>query len=323
MDISNNIQEIGLNEIDFSDTSFLIRPPGNIDQLTDSISSVGLLHPPILRRHGSGCQIVAGRRRLVALQRLGREKVACRVYENENLTDFDALLIAFNENREGFGEMEHAIVLKKLESARGFDPDGENYRASLERLGLPPARKRYERLRALGGLPVEVIDAYYVDDITIEQAHVLAAAERGFASLSLKKVFVPYGFNLNETREAAKELPEIAALQGLTIESVIDGIEKEMGGNKTKARFRNEMKKLRNPILARVERLFKETVKGLSLADRVSLNHSPYFEGDHLEIKFRFESRDELSEALESIEKAGSKGSLDRLLKLVREGDLE
>ena len=315
--------EIPLNEIDFSDTFFLIRPPGNIDQLADSIGSVGLLHPPILRRHGSSCQIVAGRRRLTALKKLGIESASCMVYTCEELTDFDALLIAFNENREGFGEMEHAIVLNKLENDMGMDIEDSDYRLSMERLGLPPARKRYERLMALGGLPVEVIDAYYVGDVTVEQAHVLAGAERSFARLLLRRVIIPYKLGLNETREAAKELPEIAALQGLTIESVMDEIEKEMGGNKTKARFRNEMKTLRSPMMARVESLFKETVKELSLADRVSLSHSPYFEGDHLEIKFRFESREELSEALESIEKAGGKGSFDRLLKLVREGDLE
>ena len=40
--------------------------------------------------------------------------------------------------------------------------------------------------------------------------------------------------------------------------------------------------------MARVESLFSKTVKELSLAERVNISHGPYFEGDHLEIKFRF-----------------------------------
>lgn len=58
------------------------RDLGDLEPLILSIKEVGLLHPPAVRRDGRELVLVAGRRRLEALRRLGRERVAVTVCES-------------------------------------------------------------------------------------------------------------------------------------------------------------------------------------------------------------------------------------------------
>ena len=54
---------------------------GGVESLKDSISSVGLLFPVLLRKEGEGFELVAGWRRLEALKELGGKRILARVAE--------------------------------------------------------------------------------------------------------------------------------------------------------------------------------------------------------------------------------------------------
>jgi ParB/RepB/Spo0J family partition protein len=70
--------------------------PANVERLVDSISSIGLLSPIVVRRTGPDVvHLVAGRHRLEAMIRLGRLEIECVVVSNGEL---QAELMEIDEN---------------------------------------------------------------------------------------------------------------------------------------------------------------------------------------------------------------------------------
>ncbi len=93
-----------------------------IAELAASISQVGLIQPLVVRRVGTGYELIAGERRLRAVKRLGMDAVPCIV--DGSLDDTDSALMAIIENlqRENlhfFEEAEcYAALLSKLNTTQ-------------------------------------------------------------------------------------------------------------------------------------------------------------------------------------------------------------
>lgn len=85
----------------------------NIEQLADSIATVGLLHPVVVKPDGS---LVAGERRLAACKHLGWAAVPVRVIESVNDL-YTALRAERDENtcREAFAPSEAVALAQKIE----------------------------------------------------------------------------------------------------------------------------------------------------------------------------------------------------------------
>jgi ParB family transcriptional regulator, chromosome partitioning protein len=79
-----------------------------IDELAQSIKTSGLIQPIVVRRSGSGYQLVVGERRYLACKKLGWKKIAATV---KTLSDNAMATIALIENlqRENLNYVEEAI----------------------------------------------------------------------------------------------------------------------------------------------------------------------------------------------------------------------
>jgi ParB/RepB/Spo0J family partition protein len=71
--------------------------PDQVKEIADSITQVGLLQPPLVRRAGDGFQIAFGHYRIAALRALGLEVVELEVRQ---LSDAEMAIIALTENRK-------------------------------------------------------------------------------------------------------------------------------------------------------------------------------------------------------------------------------
>lgn len=121
--ISYNI----IQEIDFEDTSLTNRidiDNEKIQELSDSIKSIGLLNP-ILLKESSGkkkYKVIAGYRRATALNNLYKENKGIKIignvtiYNEEKLSLLQLEQISFEENhkRENLKELEISLAIKKL-----------------------------------------------------------------------------------------------------------------------------------------------------------------------------------------------------------------
>lgn len=93
---------------------------GKLTELADSIANVGLLQPLVVVRRGDKYKLIAGDRRLAALQLLNKHTADCVVL---NVTDSAAAFITFHENsyRTDPDIVDEAFFLSELKKLSTFD----------------------------------------------------------------------------------------------------------------------------------------------------------------------------------------------------------
>lgn len=99
----------------------------DLKSLSQSIASVGLLHPPVVRKIQNGDQVlyyelISGERRWRALQLLGRETISVLVVDSNDATAAEATLIE-NLQRVDLNPIEIAEALRNLIEAFSLTQD--------------------------------------------------------------------------------------------------------------------------------------------------------------------------------------------------------
>jgi ParB/RepB/Spo0J family partition protein len=136
------------------------------EQLVQSIKTIGIIEPPVVRPMGGGrYRVVAGRRRVAAAQKLKLAEIGCVVREDDKVDD-ETIALSENVNRLEMHPLDEAAIFKKM-------ADGG---ASVESIAKYYARSPqaiYKRLR-LAPL-AEELKAWFRDGILdISGAAVLA-----------------------------------------------------------------------------------------------------------------------------------------------------
>ncbi|MER3446926.1 MAG: hypothetical protein C4291_08830 [Candidatus Dadabacteria bacterium] len=130
-----------------------------------------------------------------------------------------------------------------------------------------------------------------------------------------------FKLNANETREAIREIQEIAFRDKKSINETIDEILLKVGQSQVRVdSFRRELKLMRYPFLSQVEEEFRDCLNDLSLPKEISIHHPPFFEGSYIEIRIKVESTERLSQILSHLISAVERGLIDRLMSIVRDG---
>src|SRR5258705_11421130 len=104
----------------------------SLDELTASIRSSGLIQPVVVRRLGSGYQLIAGERRWRAARQAGLERVPAIVRE---ATDVESLELALVENllRADLNPLEEADAYQKLVAEFGWTQEALGERVGRDR----------------------------------------------------------------------------------------------------------------------------------------------------------------------------------------------
>lgn len=100
------------------ETRFNLDDP-SIGALAASIQKLGLLQPLVVVEGSGLYRVVAGRRRLRALRKLGRKKAACHVVSLE-ATEEQAATFAENFHRLDLNPLEEAVAVQELLTASGL-----------------------------------------------------------------------------------------------------------------------------------------------------------------------------------------------------------
>lgn len=147
-DTTDRAQTVALSVIEVGKNH---REIGDVNELAQSIGQVGQLQPIILRIKGAGFEVVAGHRRLAAVQQLGHSTIEAIV--KPDVDDAQALQIQIVENlqREGVHPLDEAVSFRllatigKLEVQQIADRVGRSARYVYDRmrlLSLTAAAKR-------------------------------------------------------------------------------------------------------------------------------------------------------------------------------------
>lgn len=165
-------------------------------ELMDSIKEKGVIEPVIVRRSGTGYELIAGERRLRACQKLGQEKIPAIIRQ---ATDQEALEIALIENiqREN---------LNPIEESRGYERLAREFNLTQEALAKKVGKERStvaNSLRLLA-LPEEIQKMLEDDKLTAGHARALLTVSDKRKQLTLAQTIISKGLSVREAESLAR-----------------------------------------------------------------------------------------------------------------------
>jgi ParB family chromosome partitioning protein len=168
-----------------------------LESLSNSIRTHGILQPLVVRLVDDRYQLVAGERRLRAAQAVGLAEVPVRIVD---LNDQQVLEAALIENIQ-------RTDLNAIEKAHGFQDYLKRFSMTHEqlatRLGLD--RSTITNLIRLLELPPEVQEAVRVGQISAGHARAILAAPDRDRQVALCKEVITRGLSVRATEALAKE----------------------------------------------------------------------------------------------------------------------
>lgn len=171
-----------------------------LEELAASITSVGFIHPPLVRPlpEGTGYEIISGERRFRAAQLAGLKKIPVYVRQTNNSIAAQAALIE-NIQRTDLNPLEIARSLKRLMI------DQEMNQGMLSQT-LGKKRSTIANYIRLLNLPTEIQNALEQNLISMGHAKAILAVENEEKQLILCEMVLKNQFNVRETEKAAASL---------------------------------------------------------------------------------------------------------------------
>jgi ParB family chromosome partitioning protein len=150
-----------------------------LQALSESIRTHGVLQPLLVREHGEGYQLVAGERRLRAAEAAGLREVPVHIVRLDDQQLFEAALV----------ENLHRSDLNPLEKAHSFKDYLERFGLTQEQLAarLSLDRTTISNLLGLLHLPAEVQEAVRLGQISLGHAKALKGVPDPQRQISLCK----------------------------------------------------------------------------------------------------------------------------------------
>lgn len=301
--------------------SFSFEP--RFDELADSINSVGLVRPPILRSEENKLEVVCGLRRVIACKSLGWNDIEALICDAEEFSDERCLRLSLlDDDCSGrLSPVECAIALKKF-SELGYDAE-KLTRDVAPQLGLPSSRKYMENCLEMLSMDSEILRSIHSGSLGADQAFCLLKLEAA-DRLPAVRVLFSCRANLNETRELLSLIPDVAAMKKL---SMAELIESELGPiisdestqpRKRLERLRESLRQARYPRLSEAASAFADAASDMKLGENCRITAPKNFEGDELTITIKARDSDQVKETVEKLSSAGAKQALDRLFSILR-----
>src|SRR5215211_7669436 len=171
-----------------------------LDTLAASISEVGVLQPIVVRRVGSGYELIAGERRLRAARKAGLATIPVVVRESDDAESLREALIE-NIHREDLNPVELAEAFREL-----LDELGLKQETLAERLGM--SRSHIANTIRLLALPVDVQQLLADDRLSAGHARALLALGETEAISSLSLRVAAEDLSVRETEEIVRRYIE-------------------------------------------------------------------------------------------------------------------
>jgi ParB family chromosome partitioning protein len=118
-DLWGSLEDLNISDIALP-TNQLRSNMNNLEELAESIRSIGLLQPIIVRSNNSeNFEIVAGNRRFSACKKLGLRKIPCHIVELDDKKAFEVSVIE-NVQRRTLNPIDEGLAFKKYVNEFGW-----------------------------------------------------------------------------------------------------------------------------------------------------------------------------------------------------------
>ena len=170
----------------------------DLQELSDSIRTQGIIQPLVVRKLDSGYELVAGERRLRAARKAGLKQVPVVV---RTVDDSDMLLLSLVENiqRENLNPMEEADAYHRLITEFGLTQE-----QAAQQVGK--SRSAVANILRLRNLPGQIKESIIDGSLSMGHARALLGIESPAAQLELWKAVIRKGLSVRETEDLAKQV---------------------------------------------------------------------------------------------------------------------
>jgi ParB family chromosome partitioning protein len=174
--------------------------PNALEELSASIRSSGLIQPVVVRRQGSGFQLIAGERRWRAARHAGLTQIPAIVRE---VTDAESLELALVENllREDLNPMEEGEAFDRLLTQFGWTQEELAQRVGKDRSSISNA------LRLLR-LPLPIQEDLRSGRLTMGHARALLALATPAEQLKLRDDILVHDWSVRATEDSIRTTTE-------------------------------------------------------------------------------------------------------------------
>lgn len=289
---------IPLAAVDLAAPADRITTAADSTELARTIDHVGLLAPPFLIPEGDRFRVVAGNRRLAALQTLGWADIpALRIPADTPPLDRVRLAVADNALQRPLNILEQARALRALSA---HFADIETLAVEAGRLNLPHHPALIQKLRPLPDLPEAVQSALLTEAVALPMALELGGLPPDH-QIALVALFGELGLSLSRQREFLTLLDEIAAredrplpelLREPAIRTVLD--DPDMDRPRKAGEIRRRLRKRRFPAITAAEARYQRIVAELPLGPDLRLTPPRDFEGTTYTVTAKFKDRETL-----------------------------
>jgi ParB family transcriptional regulator, chromosome partitioning protein len=172
----------------------------SLEELSASIRSSGLIQPVVVRRQGSGFQLIAGERRWRAARHAGLIQIPAIVRE---VTDAESLELALVENllREDLNPMEEGEAFDRLLTQFGWTQEELAQRVGKDRSSISNA------LRLLR-LPLPIQEDLRSGRLTMGHARALLALATPAEQLKLRDDILAHDWSVRATEDSIRTTTE-------------------------------------------------------------------------------------------------------------------
>lgn len=316
------IKKIDLGAKDY-DVTFDAVSGGDLEILTDSIERLGVLNPVRLIDNGDFYIIISGRKRVIAAKNAGMSEVPAFVYD-DTITNRYAMTLGLVDNfpKREYTAVEESWIIHRL--VRDFGVDEDDVMSDFfPLLHLPPSKKILKELLSVFKLsdkikvlahhrryPTKVLARWldFAADDRKQIAKLISSAHFGSgATMEILNLL----FELTTRDEASVEV----ILENDRTKAIMD--DEKLSQNERGERLREAMKKLRYPMLEELERKFKKWAEDLKIPKGAKIRHTPYFEGDTLELSLNFKDTKGLKEMGKFLVEASEREEMSKLLEMI------
>ncbi len=193
-----------------------------LQELSASMRQSGVLQPVVVRRVGSGYQLIVGERRLRAAKLAGIERVPAVIRE---ATDAESLELALVENllREDLNPMEEAEAYQRLLAEFGWTQEELAGRVGKDRSSIANC------LRLLK-LPAVIQDDLRAGRLTMGHARALLSLTSAGDQLKLREEILAHSWSVRTTEEGVQRshIPRRAARRPAELTALEDQLRERL-----------------------------------------------------------------------------------------------
>ena len=320
------LNHIPLSNLNLADGSFRITFAPRLEDLEQSIRTVGLIQPIIVRHTPEGTyQIVSGYKRVLVMQGLARQSIPTLVHEAADLTPAQAFLWNLHENAttRRLNLIEKTNALSKLKQF--LSPSEEDLvNKYLPLLGEAPSYKILHQFLSLEGLTNPMKELIVANDLALSSAGRIAEFTPS-TQQELLAVLTHIRSSTNKLNELLTLIREISARDGLTVEEILGRYQllqvvadpHASPVDKVRA-LRQTLRGIRLPQLTERQQHLTKLIEGLDLPETARVVTDPYFEREKFKLEYQFSHPDELSQLVEKIQDAFSKQKWQQIFEWYR-----